>query len=195
MSPSSRKTSNPSAACSRRLRRSASRPTRAPHIQPTAAPAGNAQATSTRTERASDTPGASSASASRIPAAARPSFIPPSAVRATRTESRSVTRFIWTSDASTGSVGATIAASSRALAHPTPKSHHAATAASAMVATIAGPARRSGTRHAGSPIGTPRRNPTLKSDSTTPISAIASTSGRWSVRFTSSSPYPPRPST
>jgi len=51
-------------------------------------------------------------------------------------------------------------------------------AATPMVITMPGPARRSGTRQAGSPSGTPSRSPTLKSDNTTPISAIDSTSSR-----------------
>jgi len=112
-------------------------------------------------------------SASITTGSAVPSLRPPSAVSATRTASRSWCERICTSDASTGSVGARMPASSSAPAQPRPGISQApASVASTIVVIIVPPASTSATRQPLNVHGARSCRPTANSEISTAISVM-----------------------
>ena len=112
-------------------------------------------------------------SASITIGSAVPSLRPPSAVSDTRTASRSFFERICTSEASTGSVGARMAASSSAPIHPSDGISHTPTSVpNAMVATMPLLARIAATRQPLSVNGVRSRRPTANSEISTAVSVM-----------------------
>src|SRR5688572_26773796 len=123
-----------------------------------------------------------------------PSFNPASPVRPNRNRSRSVGCSTRTSDASTGSVGASTAPSSTAAPSGKSSSHTPAAAISATVTAIDTNASRTGSHHIGSRSGTRSFNPAVNSETMTATSVTRSSNPAFSTGSNRISPSPHGPS-
>ena len=124
-----------------------------------------------------------------------PSFRPASPVRANRSRSRSVGSVTWTSEASTGSVGARIAPSRIAAPHGRPSPTTPATATRPIVTTIEPEARRTGSSQSASRRPTRSFSPAVNSETITATSVNRSSKAESRTGSSRISPKPdgPRP--
>ncbi len=197
MSPNNRNSSKLAASLRHRRRARTPRATPAPMAKPIPRPPIVPQARSITAQRQPKVPmscSPSRPSPRKMNGNAVPSLSPPSPVSAKRRLSRSCGLRSWTSDASTGSVGASAAPSSSASPGAIPSPQWAAAAMPAMVSTSDRVASLSGRLQRQSPTGTRILMPTVNSAINSAISVTSSSISSSRSGCSSSASTPEGPS-